>query len=171
MKKIPKIMVISVICLFLAGTVHARGGYGGGGGKYGCATGTGIGLGMKWWLNSDTVKELGLSEEQVNKIDSISTESRKESIKIRAQLQLLKLDLDNAMDNAKVDTESVQKLTNGYVDQHAAFEKHRMNTLLKIREILTRDQYLKLKTSVDKLRSDRRGKRGMGKGQGQGPKR
>jgi Spy/CpxP family protein refolding chaperone len=100
---------------------------------------------MKWWLQSDIVKDLKLTDDQIKKIDAISRKGRREDIKLRSQVELARTDLDDAMDASKIDAKKVNALINKFVELHANFERHKMLTLLEIRQVLTRDQHLKLK--------------------------
>lgn len=148
MRKKYKIIIVCVLCMFLASSVYARGEKGDGQGMRG---------GMKWWKNSEVVEKLALTPEQVQKIDAISKARKKDSIKMRSEMDILKVDFDAAMEIDKIDMAHIQSLIDKMVSYKSKMQQQRMETLLKIRNELTKEQYLKLKA----LRGE---KRGMKKG-------
>lgn len=103
---------------------------------------------FKWWLQSDIVAELKLNSTQISQIDTIALQGRKEEIKLHSDVELSQAELDNVMDQEKLDTKQAATLIDDFVAKHSALEKARMLTLLKIRSILSKDQHLKLKQII-----------------------
>lgn len=52
----------------------------------------------QWWENPAIAKQIGLSDEQVQKIDALATAHRKEMIKMEADLKIASLELDEMFD-------------------------------------------------------------------------
>jgi Spy/CpxP family protein refolding chaperone len=137
--KVFRIIIMLFVISFCAGAAYAQPAFGPGPGP-----GPDMPM-MKWWLQSDIVKELKLTDDQVKKIDAISRKGRREDIKMKSRLDLARTDLDDAMDASEIDATKVKALIDEFVALHADFEKHKMLTMLEVRQVLTRDQHLKLK--------------------------
>ena len=99
---------------------------------------------IKWWLQPDTVKDLGLSETQVTQLNDSAIAGRKAEIELRAQTELSQVELDALMDRDPLDLKATEAAIDRFVQLHANFEKQRMLGLLHMRHILTKEQYLKL---------------------------
>ena len=119
-----------------------------------------------WWTNSEIVKELNLSNSQVEKIEKISRDSRRDVVPIRSQMELVEIDLEDVLSKSKVDVGKAKSLINKIVDLRSQMGAKRMASLLEIRQVLTKSQYLKLKTQIKQHRS-----KGMGGRRPEGQRR
>ncbi len=160
MKRV-SIIVIAIVCAIAFGAdAYGRGG----GGKGGMGHG---GHHRKWWKESKTVKKLNLTEKQIESINEISSDEKKGHIRIRSELEILQVDMDDAMEAKELDSGEVSKLIDKYASLKAKMYKGRMKSLLEIRKVLTQEQYLKLK-EMRPERGGRRGKKGKKGGRGGG---
>jgi len=98
-----------------------------------------------WWQRAEIAKKVGLTDEQKDKIQKLATARRKGMIKLRAELELLEVDLDPLLEAEKLDEGAINKLVNQMEAVRAKIGKNRIDMLIQIRKVLTRDQYLKLK--------------------------
>jgi len=165
------ITAVAIVALMLPAVAYAQGpdrpgGKGGGKGELGMPRGA-------WWQRPDVVKELSLSTKQKEKIEALTLTHRKEMIKLRADLELVEVDLDPLLAADKLDEKAIGKKMDEVEAVRAKISRSRMDMLFEIRKVLTRDQYLKLKQL--KGTRDKRAKRAAaGKGrpgqQGRPPK-
>ncbi len=112
-------------------------------------------LGMK--------QELGLKDEQVNALEPVESGYRKMMIKNGADLRVAMIDLGSLLDQKETNREAVAKK----VDEIGGFQKqlmmYRVDTLLKLKEILTPDQYQQFR---DRLKNQMSGGSGSLHGMG-----
>lgn len=128
---------------------------------------SGRGGGRGWFGNPRLQEELGLTDEQTEKLRMLRVEARKAAVRNRADLQVRRIELGEVLradspSKAQVDRK-VQEITKL---QGAAFAA-RINTMLSAKAILTPEQRAKAR----ELRGNRgrrfRGRRGSG-GRGSG---
>ena len=129
---------------------------------------SGRGGGRGWFGNPRLHEELGLTDEQTEKLHQLRVEARKAAVRNRADLQVRRIELGELLradspSKAQVDRK-VQEITKL---QGAAFAA-RINTMLSAKAILTPEQRAKAR----ELRGNRgrrfRGRRGSGGSGGSG---
>jgi len=89
--------------------------------------------------------ELGLSEDQVAKIQEIETSARKDIIKREAEIDLVTVDIKSKLHKDKIDKESIGKL----IDQKYDLKKEKAKALIgvcaELNDILSGEQKKKLR--------------------------
>ena len=113
----------------------------------------------QWWTDSQIVQKLALTEKQIQKISQIAREGQKEHVKSRANTEVVEIDMEAALSSKEFNADKLTSLINEFVKTRSESEKQRIMTLIKIRQVLTQDQYLKLKASRSSQRG--RSKRGF----------
>ncbi len=88
---------------------------------------------------------LGLSPKQEQKIKDILFQSKKEMIMLKAKLQLAKLELQQLLDQYKPDPDKVIKALEKVAQAKLELRKKQMLMMLKIRSVLTPEQFKKYK--------------------------
>ncbi len=143
-----------------------RGGKGGRGGGYGM----GMDCGMKGgrggspfgiWQNSQAVKDLGLSADQVTKLKEADFASREKQLPIQAELETLRLKMDEAFAVEPVEEKAVLDLTEKIAAVKGKMAVQRTEDKLTMKKILTPEQVDKMMS----MRGMRGAKMGMGNGQ------
>ncbi len=90
-------------------------------------------------------KELALSEEQVNKVKELKLKTKKDMIKIDADIEVLGLEMEEALHRETIDVNAV----NALVDQKYELKKQKTKMLVgsyaALKEILTKEQKEKMK--------------------------
>lgn len=114
-----------------------------------------------FWRNPEIAKKLGLTEDQKAKAQTAFKEHRRVLVDLRADLEKKELDLQEAMDADKVDEAKIQALADQVIAARGKLGKDFMGMMLKVRQILTKDQW-------HQLQEMRREHRGHGKGMGPG---
>ena len=93
-------------------------------------------------------EELGLSNEQAKTLEPLESDYRKASIKNRADLKVAMIDLSTLLDQKTPDKNAISKK----VDEIGAIQKsmmlYRVDTMLKLKEILTPAQYEKYRGEI-----------------------
>ena len=99
--------------------------------------------------------KLGLSEEQLKKINDVRFELKKKQIEIKSKIKIDELELQKMMMNDASEKE-INKKIDKIVDQKGKLRKLRTSSHFKIKKSLTDEQWQSYKKSIH-------GKRSMGK--------
>ncbi len=131
--------------------------------------------GGKWWKNPEVVQKLNLTDEQVNKIDSIFLNYMDKLIDLKAQLEKKNLDFKTLIENNNFDRNSALQMFDEIANLRVKIKRELFLMKLDIRDQLTPEQRATLKTLREnfrremmmnrmKMRGERRrgGRRGMG---------
>ena len=105
------------------------------------------GLMGEWWKNPELAQKVGLSDEQAQKLDKISFESRLQMIDLRATLEKEQLMLGQQLQADHPNEDSVLGQVDKVSQARAAVERARVQTMLATRNVLTADQWKKLKAA------------------------
>jgi Spy/CpxP family protein refolding chaperone len=105
----------------------------------------------KWWKNSEIVQQLGLSQEQTEKIEYTFFNHRMQLIDFRAELQKEEMRLQPLMEADQPDEEKVSAQIDRVLAARGKLEKTNAMMMLAIRRILSVDQWKKL----EKIRQER----------------
>lgn len=88
-------------------------------------------------------KELGLTEEQLEKVKEIRKTSRSEMKENKTQFKALKQEFKQAMKNPNSSTDELTAKFEAFQKARDDFQRKRFITMLKMREILNPDQLAK----------------------------
>jgi Spy/CpxP family protein refolding chaperone len=113
------------------------------------------------WEDPDVVKELGLSNEQVEKIKQADFSFREEHIKQKAELEQYRLELEKAFSSEPVEKAAVLKSAEKISDIRGKMFLSKTEYRLDLKSLLTPDQNKKL----DTCKKQRFGKYGKNKKQ------
>jgi len=107
--------------------------------------GRGMGRGQ-WWENPDLAKEIGLTDDQVKKIDALATAHRKEMIRMEADLKIAKMELNDLFDDMGNDG-AIRKKAAEVSKMQEKIYTSRIEHRLAMQKVLTPDQQNKLKNN------------------------
>ncbi|MGE5237113.1 MAG: Spy/CpxP family protein refolding chaperone [Acidobacteriota bacterium] len=102
----------------------------------------------RWWERPRVAEELGLSGEQTQKLDAITLGHARTMIDLKAAVERAELDLRAA---AEVEPFAPRKVREAFGVLQAArtrLENERFEMLLKVREVLSSDQWNRLRELV-----------------------
>lgn len=99
----------------------------------------------KWWENPRIKKELDLTDGQVGKIRELVRSRREEMIDLKAVLEKRALALSDEVEQEDFDIQRALSVAEDFQMARSQLEKARLRLILEIRQILTRDQFLKLR--------------------------
>jgi len=120
----------------------------------------------EWWKNSELAQKVGLSDEQTQKLDKISYESKLQMIDLRATLEKEQLMLGRQLQADQPNEDAVLGQVDKVSQARAAVERARVQTMLATRNVLTTDQWKKLKAARMDVHREFFVRRGFGGGFG-----
>lgn len=99
----------------------------------------------KWWAEDEVVKDLGLKQEQINKLESVFSESKKEFKDLRSQLKKHLAELETLLTAGELDEKQVETQSNNIQELNTKLFKRMLSAALETRKVLTKEQLEKLK--------------------------
>jgi periplasmic protein CpxP/Spy len=119
----------------------------------------------KWWDDSQTAQKVGLSADQQKKMDDIFQQNRLKLIDLNAALQKQEEVMRPLMEAEQPDEGKILAQIDAIAQARAELEKGNARMLLGIRQVMTPDQWTKLKAVRDEKKEewgrDGRGMRGQ----------
>jgi periplasmic protein CpxP/Spy len=100
----------------------------------------------KWWKDSETVKQVGLSEGQATQIEQAWTDSKMRFIDLVAAVQKEELKLETLLNADQPNENAVTNQVDQVVQARGKLEKEHAMMMLNIRRLLTTDQWKKLQS-------------------------
>ncbi|AXC15352.1 hypothetical protein ACPOL_6108 [Acidisarcina polymorpha] len=119
----------------------------------------------RWWDNPEVAKDLNLGNDQKQKMDDIFQQSRLKLIDLHASLQKEEAILDPLISADAPDEGKILAQIDKVAQARAELEKANARMLLSVRQVLTPDQWTKLKAA----RAERMAAGGPGHGGPEGP--
>ncbi len=162
-KKVGKGVVIAVVMVFLISSFAAASPWG--------DRGQGRGYGKEGrnksfcgiWRSPKMIEELGLTDDQVEKLKEADFASREKKMELKSQLDGLRLQMEKAFSEDAVDEAAVRQLAEKISDLRGKLFTQKIESRLEVRKLLSADQLEKLKTMKFQARAMHRGMRGKGK--------
>jgi len=112
----------------------------------------------KWWDNPDVAKDLNLQADQKRKMDAIFDQNRAKLVGQHESLQAEDRALEPLMNADSPDEGRILAQIDKIAQARAELEKSNARMLLAVRQVLTQDQWTKLKAA----RAARMAQRGDG---------
>lgn len=100
----------------------------------------------RWWGNPDLVQKLGITSDQVKRMDDILQQHRLRLVDLHANLERQELLLDPLVNADQPDEPKILAQIDKVAQARADLEKANARMLLDIRRVLSADQWQKLKT-------------------------
>lgn len=100
-----------------------------------------------WWRNPRIAEEIGLNDQQKQQLEKISLASRLKAIDLRADLEKQQVILGPMLQTYHPDESEVLAQVGKVSAARAALEKEHIQTMLATRNVLTEEQWTKLKDS------------------------
>jgi Spy/CpxP family protein refolding chaperone len=100
-----------------------------------------------WWNNPEIAEKIGLNDQQKQQLEKISLASRLKMIDLRADMEKQQVILGPMLQAFHPDEAQVLAQVEKVSQARAALEKERVQTMLATRNVLTEDQWNKLKES------------------------
>jgi Spy/CpxP family protein refolding chaperone len=90
--------------------------------------------------------ELGLTEDQVEKIKGLKMGVKKELIRKESELEILKLDIESALREKQIDVKAVNALVDKKYEIAKAKTKFLVQSLADLKRVLSEEQHAKAKS-------------------------
>ncbi len=116
--------IILSLILFYSLNAYSHGGYGS----------------AKWWKDAGVVKELNLTEDQVNLIEQIFNSNKGQIADLNSQLKQKQSEFRSKIEDPNSSRDEVLELNDEVVHLKTKLKRLRLDMLLKIREVLTPEQ-------------------------------
>ena len=107
---------------------------------------------MKWWRVPEFVEQMGLTQEEKQKLDSMYIESHSKLIDAEAAKNKAKLILDDLMDKEELDEKAVFTQLEKVNQALATMNTERFRFLIEIRKFLGSKRFAQLKGLFDQHR-------------------
>lgn len=104
----------------------------------------------KWWRNEDVIRELQLTEDQQKQLEKIFYNHLEKAIDLRAKVEKEELKLKELLDQKTIVEREVLSQVESLLDARKEIEKIRAELFLKVRMLLTYEQWQKVKTRFQK---------------------
>ena len=115
----------------------------------------------KWWEIPRISEQLGLTREQTERINEIWTDHQKQLIDTRGEIEKAYLDLENLLGKTTVDTQQAYQIAQKLGQLHAQQAEQRLKMTIDTRQVLSVEQFEKLKgmrASWEKMLREKRAK-------------
>jgi protein CpxP len=103
------------------------------------------GPGGRWWGNPELVQKLGITNDQIKKMDDILQQHRLSLVDLHATLDKQELILEPLVSADQPDESRILAQIDKVAQARADLEKANARMLLDIRRVLTQEQWQKLK--------------------------
>src|SRR5271163_305135 len=123
----------------------------------------------RWWDNPKVAADLNLSADQKQKMDDIFQQNRLKLIDLHASLQREETTLDPLISADSPDETKILAQIDKVAQARAELEKSNARMLLAVRQVLTADQWTKLKAARAQRMARGPGRGGPEGGAGGGP--
>jgi Spy/CpxP family protein refolding chaperone len=98
-------------------------------------------------------EELGVSDEQLQKIIDLKMALKKDKIKMEAEIETLKIDIHALLSKDKIDVNAVNALVDQKYETKKSISKQTVNAYAQLKDVLTVEQKEKLKDLYQKKMS------------------
>ena len=142
-----------------------------GGPMGGAPMGRGMGVPMgRWWERPKVVEQLNLTADQTQRLEAITLDQARTMVDLKGAVEKAEIDLRAASDADPFNTTHVRDAFGVFLQARTKLETQRFEMLLKTREVLTADQWRKLRDLLRERRMEK-GKGGPpgGEDPGRGP--
>lgn len=113
------------------------------------------GLGVppgKWWERPRVAEELGITSEQQQRLEAVTYQSARAMIDLKSAVDKAELDLRVAGDAEPFDPRPARQAFAALQQARQRLETERFELLIKVREVLTREQWRQLREMTQALR-------------------
>jgi Spy/CpxP family protein refolding chaperone len=104
----------------------------------------------KWWYNPEIQKNLGLSQQEVDKLDQLFADSRRRFIKLKSEVENEQFELDQLLGKKKVNDADVKKQFQKLEQARKNLANERLEFVIGVRNILGADRFQELKSNYRK---------------------
>ena len=115
----------------------------------------------KWWLNEEVVKELQITDAQQKELGKIYYAHLEKAIDLRAKVEKEELKLREMLDQNTINEKELLSQVDRLLDARNSLERARAELFVKVRIILTPEQWVMVKERFQKRIKRIREERGL----------
>jgi Spy/CpxP family protein refolding chaperone len=109
----------------------------------------------KWWYNPLISKDLNLTKEETDSLEQSFRDSRRKFIDLKSNVEREQFELDNLLEDEKMNEEAIKKQYQKVERERAKLSEERFNFIMKIRSIMGRERFQKMKMFHETARRDK----------------
>ena len=106
----------------------------------------------RWWLKPAVVRDLSLTEQEINRLDSAFNVRYRELIKLKGSVELARFDLEATLDLDSIDEAGILNKAHRLEKERSELALERFRFILEVRQILGADRFRRLKNAFQMLR-------------------
>jgi Heavy-metal resistance len=114
----------------------------------------------KWWRRPEIIRQLGLTEDQQTRLDTVFRGAANDLIDLKAEVDKRTIELRGDLDQSQLNRASIQKVAERLNDARSRLFSRELSMLVDMRGVLTDDQWNRMRNSLDVM-----GPRMLGSGQ------
>jgi Spy/CpxP family protein refolding chaperone len=104
----------------------------------------------KWWYNPKIQNNLGLSKNEIGKLDQLFANTRRKLIKLKSQVENEQFELDQLLGQKKVNDVKVKKQFQKLEKARNKLANERLQFVIGVRNLLGPDRFQQLKSNYKK---------------------
>ena len=109
----------------------------------------------RWWKNSDVIRQLNLTPDQQKKLDDIMFAHMEKMIDLKAALDKEELKIKMLLDQSQIDEKHVLAVVDKVLAARDQMQRMRATMFVKVRILLTAEQWEKMKAAFKEKVRDR----------------
>ena len=99
----------------------------------------------KWWKRPEIQKELKLTDDQINKLEDMLLQHKKEMIDLKSNIAKKQLDLEALLDKENIDDKTIMQKEDELINLRGNLQRTYIKMILDMKKVLTPEQAKKLK--------------------------
>ena len=107
----------------------------------------------QWWHRPDLAQNLGLSEEQKTRLDTIFRSSANDLIDFKADVEKASVAVHGELDQPQINRDALRRAAARLSEAHGKLFERELMMLVDMRTVLTPDQWSKLRAWLDRPRA------------------
>ena len=108
----------------------------------------------KWWKRPAVVRQLGLTADQQDRLDSVFLRHANVLIDLRAEIDKRSLALRSELDRAQLDRQSIANLAQQIGDSRSRLFQQELLMLVDMRAVLTTEQWTRVRRVLNARESE-----------------
>ncbi len=131
----------------------------------------------QWWHNPEVLKQINLTEQEVDKLDKAYLDNRRKLIDLKSQLEKERLELSSLLNNEETSEAEFMKQFGQMENSRTRLATERFRFAIEVMKIVGPERYRTLKTLYDRSHKARhhmhkrpKGSYGKGEPDKQGPR-
>ena len=113
----------------------------------------------RWWRKPELAAKLQLTNEQQTKLDTISLNSAKQLVDLKADVEKRTIDLRGELDAERLDRGRIQRAAAALSEARGRMFERELMLMVDMREVLSTEQWNQLRLRVVDRQVDRQGDR------------